>query len=94
MDEAIQGLAQLVAAGVDIWKEYEAGNKTDSVVAKFRGSFWNCYLPLASNSLSVEAGVKEAKIVSTIGRNEDTAGDSSVRLVRTRHNVRREHTTP
>jgi hypothetical protein len=45
--------------------------QNDSEAAKLRDHFCNCYLLLASNSQFVEAGVKEAKIVSTTGRNEE-----------------------
>jgi hypothetical protein len=39
--------------------------------AALRDHFCSMHLPLASNSQFVEAGVKEAKIVSTAGRNEE-----------------------
>jgi hypothetical protein len=78
MEEAtIKLLAQVVSEGVDIWKEEDDDEATstqannDSGVAKLRDYFCNCYLPLASNSQFVEAGVKEARIVSTTGRNEE-----------------------
>ena len=63
-------LAQLVATGVDIWKEDDNGNVTENDAA-LRDHFCSFYVPLASNSQFVEAGVKEAKIVSTTGRNEE-----------------------
>jgi hypothetical protein len=76
MEEAtIKLLAQVVSRGVDIWKE--AGDEAtsteanDSGVAKLRDNFCNCYLSLASNSQFVEAGVKEARIVPTMGRNKE-----------------------
>jgi hypothetical protein len=72
MDGEMQMLAQAVAVGVDIWNAYaEAATETDPAVVKLRNHFCSCYLPLASNSQFVEAGVKEAKIVSTTGRNEE-----------------------
>jgi hypothetical protein len=76
MEEAtIKLLAQVVSRGVDIWKEADneatSTEANDSGVAKLRDHFCNCYLPLASNSHFVEAGVKEARIVSTTGRNEE-----------------------
>jgi hypothetical protein len=71
----IKLLAQVVSRGVDIWKEAKdeatSTEANDSKVAKLRDHFCNCYLPLASNSQFVEAGVKEARIVSTTGRNEE-----------------------
>jgi hypothetical protein len=73
MEEATKVLAQVVATGVDIWKEDAEGvlTENDSAAAKLRDHFCNCYLPLASNSQFVEAGVKEARIASTTGRNEE-----------------------
>ena len=62
----------MVSTGVDIWKDDEASIQTnDSAVAILRDHFCSSYLPLASNSQFVEAGVKEARIVSTTGRNEE-----------------------
>jgi hypothetical protein len=78
MEEAtIKLLAQVVSEGVDIWKEDDdeatiSTQANDSGgVAKLRDHFCNCYLPLASNFQFVEAGVKEARIVSTTGRNQE-----------------------
>jgi hypothetical protein len=74
MEEAtIRLLAQVVSTGVDIWKEDNEATSTeanDYGVAKLRDHFCNCYLPLASNSQFVEAGVMEA-IVLTTRRNEE-----------------------
>jgi hypothetical protein len=67
MDATAKLLAQLVSTGVDIWKEEDAP-KND---AALRDHFCSVCVPLASNSQFVEAGVKEAKIVSTTGRNEE-----------------------
>ena len=76
MEEAtIKLLAQVVSRGVDIWKEADdeatRTEANDSGVAKLRDHFCNCYLLLASNSRFVEAGVKEARIESTTGRNKE-----------------------
>jgi hypothetical protein len=72
MNEEMLRLAQVVAAGVDIWNTYgEEPTETNPTVTKLRDHFCSYYLPLASNSQFVEAGVKEAKIVSTTGRNEE-----------------------
>ena len=74
-EATIRLLAQVVSEGVDIWKEDDEATSTEATdsagVAKLRDHFCNCYLPLASNSQFVEAGVKEARIVSTTGRNEE-----------------------
>jgi hypothetical protein len=69
MEDATQRLA--VASIVDIWKVEDRLTQNDSDAAKLRDHFCNCYLPIASNSQFVEAGVKEAKIVSTTGRNDE-----------------------
>ena len=74
MEATIKLLAQVVSTGVDIWiEDDEASTQTshDSTVAKLRDHFCNCYLPLASNSQFVAAGVKEARIVSSTERNEE-----------------------
>jgi hypothetical protein len=71
MEEAtIKQLAQVVSTGVDIWRDDNAisTQKNDSAVAKLWDHFCSCYLPFASNSQFVEAGVKEARIVSTTGK--------------------------
>jgi hypothetical protein len=65
-----------VSEGVDIWKEDDdkaisTQEANDSGVTKLRDHFSKCYLPLASNSQFVEPGVKEARTVSTTGRNEE-----------------------
>jgi hypothetical protein len=73
-DEATKQLAQIVATGVDVWKEDEEGSLTqnDAATVTVRGDhFCSLHLPLASNSQFVEGGGKEAKIASTTGRNEE-----------------------
>jgi hypothetical protein len=67
MDAGTKLPAQLVSAGVDIWKEEDAPEND----AALRDHFCSVCVPLASNSQFVEAGVKEAKIVSATGRNEE-----------------------
>jgi hypothetical protein len=61
MEEAtIKLLAQVMSKGVDIWKDDEVSTiQNDSGVATLQDPFCNCHLQF------VEAGVKEAKIVST-----------------------------
>jgi hypothetical protein len=72
MDPKTKSLAELVARGVDIWKEEDGVlTQNDATIVTLRDHFCSVYLPLASNSQFVEAGVKEAKIVSTTGRNEE-----------------------
>jgi hypothetical protein len=73
MDETTKRLAHVIATGrFDIrMNDEQILTQNDTVAAKLRHHFCNCYLPLASNSQFVEAGVKEAKIVSTTGRNEE-----------------------
>jgi hypothetical protein len=80
MEEAtINQSAQVVSKGVDIWKDDKASTRTnDSVVAKLRDHFCSCYLPFVSNSQFVEAGVKEARIVSTTGRNGQLRSDYAI----------------
>jgi hypothetical protein len=53
-----------VSTGVDIWKDDDAistQTTNDSAAAKLGDHLCSCYLPLASNSQFVEAGVKEAR---------------------------------
>jgi hypothetical protein len=75
MEEAtIKQLAQVVSTGVDIWNDDDAistETTNDSAVAKVWDQFCSCTLLLASNSQFVESGVKEARIVSTTGRNKE-----------------------
>jgi hypothetical protein len=73
IDVTTKRLAQVIATGrFDIWtNDEQILTQNDFEAAKLRDHFCNCYLPLASNSQFVEAGVKEAKIVSTTGRNEE-----------------------
>jgi hypothetical protein len=63
-----QQLVELVGRGVNIWKQ-EDGVLTQNDA--LRDHFCSVCLPLASNSQFAEAGVKEAKIVSATGRNEE-----------------------
>jgi hypothetical protein len=70
MDESTKMSAEVVATGVDIWEEDNDGALAQNDAA-LRDHFCSVHLPLASNSLFAEAGVKEAKIVSTAGRNEE-----------------------
>jgi hypothetical protein len=66
--------AELVARGVDVWKEEDGAlTQNNAGTVALRDSFFSSSvcLPLASTSHFVEASVKEAKIVLTTGRNEE-----------------------
>jgi hypothetical protein len=80
MDENTKMLAEAVATGVDIWKEDDDGALAENDAA-LRDHFCSKHLPLASNLQFVEAGVKEAKIVSTPGQNEGSTRNLPVFFV-------------
>jgi hypothetical protein len=72
MEPTTKLLAELVRRGVDIWKQEDGVlTQNDAATVALRDHFCSVSLPLASNSQFAEAGVKEAKIFLTTGRNEE-----------------------